>query len=112
MNTMLEVNGLYKNFKELEVLRGVSLKIDEGEVVAVIRPFRVRQNHPVALRHPAGAGATRGSIKICGEVLCEDSPDGSVYVDKQKRHELLLKMGLVFQSFNLFSPLQCAEKHH
>ena len=38
MNTMLEVNGLYKNFKELEVLRGVSLKIDEGEVVAVIGP--------------------------------------------------------------------------
>ena len=69
----------------------------------------------VAVVGPSGSGkttlfrcvtqlerATRGSIKIGGEVLCEDSPDGSVYVDKQKRHELLLKMGLVFQSFNLF----------
>lgn len=56
MNTMLEVNGLYKNFKELEVLRGVSLKIDEGEVVAVIGPSGSGKTTLVALRHPAGAG--------------------------------------------------------
>ena len=34
--------------------------------------------------------------------MCSEAASGSLYVDKQKRHELQLKMGLVFQSFNLF----------
>ena len=60
MNTMLEVNGLYKNFKELEVLRGVSLKIDEGEVVAVIGPTRM--DYSKVLRAVRIAGTALGDL--------------------------------------------------
>ena len=101
MKTMLEVTNLYKSFKNLEVLRGVSLQINEGEVVAVIGPSG--SGKTTLLRCVTQLErATHGSIHICGETLCSEAASGSLYVDKQKRHELQLKMGLVFQSFNLF----------
>ena len=35
---MLEIRNLFKNFGDLHVLKGVSLEIDKGEVIAVIGP--------------------------------------------------------------------------
>ena len=33
---MLEVNGIYKNFGDLQVLKGVHLNVEKGEVVSII----------------------------------------------------------------------------
>ena len=35
---MIDVKGLYKDFGALHVLRGVSLHVDEGEIISVIGP--------------------------------------------------------------------------
>ncbi len=44
-----------------------------------------------------------GCIRVCGETLVETSSDGrAVYADRKKEKEIQLKLGMVFQSFNLF----------
>ena len=35
---MIEVKNLYKNFGKLQVLKGVSLSVSQGEVVSIIGP--------------------------------------------------------------------------
>lgn len=35
---MIEIKGLYKNFKQLEVLKGISTTIENGEIVCIIGP--------------------------------------------------------------------------
>ena len=38
MNTMISAQGIHKRFGALEVLKGVSLDVAKGEVIAVIGP--------------------------------------------------------------------------
>lgn len=37
-DTIIEIKGLYKNFKNVEVLKGISMKLKKGEVIALIGP--------------------------------------------------------------------------
>ena len=37
-NVLFDIQGLKKNFGEVEVLKGIDLKIEKGEVVVVIGP--------------------------------------------------------------------------
>ena len=38
MKEKIRVSNLHKNFKDLEVLKGINLKVQEGEVVCIIGP--------------------------------------------------------------------------
>ena len=55
---MLEVRDIHKSFGEREVLKGVSLSVDKGSVVAILA-FGFGQDHPAALHQLSGEGGQR-----------------------------------------------------
>ena len=94
-NTIVEVQDLYKSFDKLQVLQGVSLQIEAGEVVVIIGP----------------SGSGKSTLLRCLNYL-EQPTSGSVYfkgelVDPQSNlSEIRQEMGMVFQNFNLFPHLR------
>lgn len=106
---IIEAYDIYKRFQSLEVLKGVSLTVEKGEVVAVIGPsgsgkstFLRCLNHLETVE--------RGSIKIGGELLVSPGADGrSRYVSDAGVRRICGKMGMVFQQFNLFPHLTVLE---
>ena len=43
--TILKCENLHKSFRKKEILKGVSLKIQEGDILGFIGPNGARQNH-------------------------------------------------------------------
>ena len=89
---MIEVEDLHKSFGDHEVLKGLSTKIYEGEVVAIIGPSGCGKSTFLRsinlLEVP-----TSGTIKFEGMV----TTDKGVNVNKLRE-----RIGMVFQQFNLF----------
>lgn len=99
---MLQAKDIYKRFGESEVLKGVTLNVSRGEVVAIIgRSGSGKSTLLRCLNHLETVDA--GTIAIDGQTMVENGPDGRAHYrpDKELRG-LLLKMGLVFQDYNLF----------
>ena len=91
MEKIIEVKNLKKSFGENEVLHDINLNINRGEVVSLIGP--------------SGSGKStilRCIIDLetitCGDIFIE----GKNLKDKKIKKQILLKTGMVFQSFNLF----------
>lgn len=95
---MLKVTNLQKNFGDLEVLKGINLEIQKGEVVALIGP----------------SGSGKSTLIRCLNLM-ENPSAGEVYFKEQLVNEdklieknvdqLRQKVGMVFQHFNLFPHL-------
>lgn len=101
--SFIEMNHIGKSFGNLEVLKDVSLHMESGEVVSIIGP--------------SGSGKStflrclcelekidKGDICVGGEVMAEQ-PEGAsktVYSSPNKVRQICRRMGMVFQSFNLF----------
>ncbi|MCX6381083.1 MAG: amino acid ABC transporter ATP-binding protein [Armatimonadetes bacterium] len=90
---ILEITKLTKSFGALEVLKGVSLNVEEGEVVAVI----------------GTSGSGKSTLLRCinrlesptgGRVVFEGSEVTAQSVNRVRR-----EVGMVFQRFNLFPHL-------
>jgi len=102
---MVHAQDVHKRFGTLEVLKGVSLDIEKGEVVAVIGPsgsgkstFLRCLNHLETIN--------RGHIEIEGETLVTTDAHGVChYVPDPDLRRICGKMGMVFQHFNLFPHL-------
>lgn len=92
---MITIKGLYKNFGELEVLRGIDEHINKGEVVVVIGPSGSGKSTFLRcinlLEQP-----TKGGILIEGVSITDKHSD----INKIRQ-----KVGMVFQQFNLFPHL-------
>lgn len=96
-DVVLEISKVYKSFEDLEVLKGISMEVRRGEVVAVIGPSGGGKS--TLLRCATTLEKVdAGKIAIGGDVLCEDGQ----YCDKKLEKEIRSKFGLVFQNFNLF----------
>ena len=94
---VLEIKDVHKSFDKLEVLKGISMDVKRGEVVAVIGPSGGGKS--TLLRCATTLEKVdNGKIVIGGDVLC----DGGKYCDKATEKEIRSKFGLVFQNFNLF----------
>ena len=92
---IIQVKGLKKNFGNLEVLKGVDMEIDRGEVVVIIGPSGSGKSTFLRclnlLEKP-----TEGDILFHGESILKKGMN----IDKYRE-----KFGMVFQLFNLFENL-------
>lgn len=104
---IVEIQDLHKNFGPLEVLKGVSLEVQQGEVVTII----------------GRSGSGKSTLLRCVNFL-EQPTHGRIEVDglsvnveqhkltseqKQTIHDIRLRTGMVFQEFNLFPHLSVIE---
>ena len=90
---MIEVINLKKEFKGVQVLKGVSINIPDGEKIAIIGP----------------SGCGKSTFLRCLNCL-EDPTSGSIFFDGVDIADMSVdinihrqKMGMVFQQFNLFN---------
>ena len=99
---MLTGENIFKGFQGTPVLKGVSLTVEKGQVVAVIgRSGSGKSTLLRCLNHLETID--RGRILIDGRVMAETDGTGAVrYAPDSELRKLCLKMGFVFQDYHLF----------
>jgi len=93
---MISITGLHKQFGELEVLKGIDLQVNKGQVVVVIGP--------------SGSGKTTLlrclnilEVPTTGSITIEDqTTDFSKHVNKRQIELFRRNSAMVFQNYNLF----------
>lgn len=92
---MIKLVDIHKSFHHHEVLKGINLKVEQGEVIVVIGP----------------SGSGKSTMLRCINRL-EEATSGHIYIDgedvtdpKNDINKMRQKVGMVFQSFNLFPHL-------
>lgn len=99
--SLLEMKHVKKTFGSLEVLKDISIEVNEGEVVAIIGPSGSGKS--TFLRCATLLeNMDEGTLSYCGESATLNESGAAQYVDKKKLHSIRNNFGLVFQSFNLF----------
>ena len=95
MTPQIEIKDLHKSFGKLEVLKGISLEIEKGQVVCVIGP----------------SGSGKSTLLRCINRL-EEPTSGEIIVDNMvitdpatDINKVRQNIGMVFQQFNLFPHL-------
>ena len=95
MESIVRVENLHKRFGDLEVLRGLNLEVDRGEVVVIIGP----------------SGSGKSTFLRCVNML-EKPQEGDIYIDgiritdpRADLPKVRQNTGMVCQHFNLFPHL-------
>jgi polar amino acid transport system ATP-binding protein len=102
---MIRAVDVHKHFGPIEVLKGLSLEVGKGEVIAIIGPSGSGKSTFLrCLIHLETVH--RGTIEIEGEALVTTDATGHChYVPEPEIRRICGKMGMVFQHFNLFPHL-------
>lgn len=89
---MIKVENLHKKFNQLEVLKGIDVNVEKGEIIAIIGP----------------SGSGKSTFLRCINRL-EEPTYGKIFIDgedildkKTDINKIREKVGMVFQHFNLF----------
>ena len=106
---MVQARDIRKAFSGVEVLKGVSLDIHKGEVVAEIGPSGSGKSTFLrCLNHLEVIDS--GSVVVDGATLAKNNAQGvAQYAPDAELRAILRRMGMVFQSFNLFPHLTVLE---
>jgi len=96
---MIEVKGVHKSFGDLEVLKGIDLTVNRGEVVSII----------------GASGSGKSTLLYCINAI-EKINGGNILVDgvdvhdkKTDKNKLRQNLGMVFQQWNSFPHLTVLE---
>ena len=96
---MIEIKGVHKSFGDLEVLKGIDLTVNRGEVVSII----------------GASGSGKSTLLYCINAI-EKINGGNIYVDGVDVHDketdinkLRQNLGMVFQQWNSFPHLTVLE---
>ncbi len=93
---LIEIDNVHQRFGELEVLKGVSLKMNRGETVVILGGSgggkSVLMKHIIGLLQPV-----KGSVKIEGQEISN--------LKERELAEVRRKMGMMFQNGALFDSL-------
>lgn len=108
MTTKIKATNIWKKFNNLEVLKGIDIEVNEGEVVAVIGPSGGGKSTLLRCLNKLET-IDKGSITIDGEELCRETSGGTEYVKNNDVRRIACKMGMVFQQFNLFPHMTVLE---
>ncbi len=99
---ILKATDVHKKFYHNEVLKGISMQVKKGEVIAIIGPSGSGKSTFLRCLNRLEK-IDRGSIEIEGEYMVKNGPEGkALYSPEKDIARMRLKMGMVFQSFNLF----------
>ena len=98
---MLTAENIYKKYGNLEVLRGVSLTVNKGDVVALIGQSGSGKSTFLRCLNQLER-VDSGTIRMDDLTLCETQNGKLRYAKENVQRAITLKMGMVFQSFNLF----------
>lgn len=106
---MIEAIGIHKSFQDQEILKGISLTVEKGEVVALIGPSGAGKSTFLRCLNKLET-INRGTIIIAGDTLVETNAQGlSQYPPEAEIRRICSKIGMVFQQFNLFPHMTVLE---
>ncbi|GHH97595.1 amino acid ABC transporter ATP-binding protein [Neobacillus kokaensis] len=100
---MISIKGLFKQFGQLEVLKGIDIKVEKGKVVVVIGPSGSGKTTMLRCLNVLET-PSKGILSIGGQTL-----DFSQNVSKKNIAAFRRLTGMVFQNYNLFPHMTALE---
>ena len=98
---MLRAVNIRKGFGDLQVLSGISLDVEKGQVVALIGPSGSGKSTFLRCVNRLER-IDSGEIWLDDDYICRMENDRLVYAPDDKLRAITLRMGMVFQNFTLF----------
>ena len=103
--TVLSVKNLRKSFDSLEVLKDISFDVERGQVISVLGPSGSGKSTLLRCLTQLET-IDSGEVSVCGDSLFS----GGKYAAREKLTNISLRVGLVFQNFNLFPHMSVMDK--
>jgi polar amino acid transport system ATP-binding protein len=97
---VINVENVQKSFGAIEVLKDISFSVHKGEVLGIIGPSGSGKSTLLRCITQLEQ-VTGGTIRVCGDMMVANNH----YSNKETLRRIGLKLGLVFQNFNLFPHL-------
>ena len=99
--SFIEMKHIKKSFGDLEILHDISLTVERGEVVSIIGSSGAGKSTFLRCLNTLET-VQGGTITVDGDALVFEQNGKVVYAPVEAQRKILSKMGMVFQSFNLF----------
>ncbi len=105
---LLEMTNIRKSFGNEEVIKNISLKVEQGEVLVIIGPSGSGKSTMIRCAATLEA-IDAGKIQYEEDVLADMEGGDVVYAAGEELEKIKRKFGMVFQDFNLFPHLSVLE---